>query len=214
MRFCLWGKLQRYTLINLLSFTLNNVITCYDILEKWVISLIWKKTCCFSNSMVFTLLTKCIRNPNTQLTHFPIFFKWWQIVDLDVLKSSANSWELLHGLHFTNSFKSSWLKTDKHFCLGSSLNVISSESNFEKKFRTWQKTMLIFFVVSEAFLLFLTPKKITSRIWTFSFSILEAWDHRLNNDVLSFPYWNKNGRWRKSLIRLFAVAFKTKVWNV
>ena len=35
-----------------------------------------------------------------------IFFKWWQIVDWDVL--SANSWVLLRGLHFTNSLKTSW----------------------------------------------------------------------------------------------------------
>ena len=42
---------------------------------------------------------------------FPIFSKWQQIVDWDVLRSSANSQVLLYGLHFTNSIKVSWLRS-------------------------------------------------------------------------------------------------------
>ena len=44
----------------------------------------------------------------------------------------------------------------------------------------------IFSAISVAFLLFLNSHDITCQICTFSFSILGAWDHRLNDDAHSF----------------------------
>ena len=39
-------------------------INCNDVLEKQVISLHWKKTCCYGYA-IFILLTKSMKNPNT-----------------------------------------------------------------------------------------------------------------------------------------------------
>ena len=44
--------------------------------------------------------------PNCSI--FLFFFKWWQIVDWDMLGSSANSHVLLHWLHSTSYLKASW----------------------------------------------------------------------------------------------------------
>ena len=98
----LWGQPQRFILVYLLPLALNIVVkdllfvTCYDILEKRVISLPWKKTRRYGYVIFFTrryeyvifftLLTKSMRKPNALLAHSllnPIFFK--QIMDQDIL---------------------------------------------------------------------------------------------------------------------------------
>ena len=72
----------------------------------------------------------------------------------------------------------------------------------------------IFFVVLAVFFLFLNSHNITCQICTYSSSILEEWDYKLNYDVRSFTNKIKNVWWRHSLIREFPVALKTLgVWN-
>ena len=99
--------------VNSLPFVLNIVIkhktpiffvTCNDFLEKQVISLLWKKTY-YGYAIFIILLTKSMRNTNTQLTHcfYCFFFKWQEIADWEVLRSSANSWVFLCRLYSTNS---------------------------------------------------------------------------------------------------------------
>ena len=105
MKLYLWGKHWRSILINPLSFALNIVIkdpffiSCNYILEKQVISLIWKKTCCYGYMIFLILLTKCMGKLNAQVTYFSCFFQSQQIVDWNVLRSSANSQVLSYGLH-------------------------------------------------------------------------------------------------------------------
>ena len=85
MKLCLWSRLWKFILVNPLPFALNIVrkdpsfITCNDILEKWVISLPWKKTCCYGYVIFLILLTKCMRKLNAQLSHF--FYPFQVIVD-------------------------------------------------------------------------------------------------------------------------------------
>ena len=106
-------------------------ITCNDILEKQVISLPWKKMYCYGYVIFVILLFESMRKLNAQLAQFFYLFKWWQIVDWDVLKSSANSWLFLSWLHSNNSLKTSWLISDKFPNLISSFNDISPEKSFE-----------------------------------------------------------------------------------
>ena len=60
--------LQRFILLNALSFVLNIVIknpffvTYNDILEKWVISLPWKKSCC-NKYMIFSSFHNGYKEP-------------------------------------------------------------------------------------------------------------------------------------------------------
>ena len=67
-------------------------------------------------------------NPNVQFAHF---YLSQMAADWDVLKSSVDSQDLLHWLHFTNSLKASWLRSDEYSSLGSSFNDLLSEQNFE-----------------------------------------------------------------------------------
>ena len=123
MKLRFWGRLRRFILVNSLPVTLNIVIkypffvTCKDILEKWIISLPWKKTCCYGYAIFLILLN---------LLDFSFFFNWHQIMDWDVLKSINNSRLLLRILHSTNSLNASWSRFDKRPVLGSSLNEVSS----------------------------------------------------------------------------------------
>ena len=134
------GRLQIFILVNPLPFIKNIVVkkifvTCNNSLEKRVTSILWEKISYNGYAIVLILLTKSMRTSNTQLAHFN-FFKWWQIVDWDVLRSSANSRVLLHRLYSTNSLKASWSRSDERPSLGSSLNDVSLEQNFENKFQT------------------------------------------------------------------------------
>ena len=61
------------------------------------------------------------------LLTFPIFFKQQLILEWDILRSSAHSQVLLHGLHSTNSLKISSLRSDEHPDQGSSLSDILPE---------------------------------------------------------------------------------------
>ena len=121
-----------------------------------------------------------------------IFFKWWQIVNWDVLRSLVSFWVLLCGMHPTNSLKESWSMSDEHPCLISSLIYTSREWNFENQFQTWQSvmspwswTLNIFLTFSVAFLLFLNCHFIY-QIYLFISFILGVWNYRLNYDVHSF----------------------------
>ena len=66
------------------------------------------------------------------LLTFPIFFKWWHMVDCDVFSLSANSQVLWCALHFTNDFKASASKSNECPGLSSSFNDVSPEWNFTK----------------------------------------------------------------------------------
>ena len=103
---CSW--LWRFILVNPMFFALNSVkknkqktknkdpffITCINILEEQIISLIWKKTCHYGHIIFLILLTESWSQTHNLFT-FPIFFKWQQIMDWNVLRSSANSQVLL-----------------------------------------------------------------------------------------------------------------------
>ena len=141
MKLRLWGRLLKFILDNPLPFVLNIIIkdpffiTCNDILEKQVISLSWKKTYCYGYGILFFSL-RAWGSQIPRLFTFPTFIKWWQIVDWDVMRSSANSWVLLCGLQSTNSLKASWLRCDEHLVLGWSLNEVLPKWNFENQFGT------------------------------------------------------------------------------
>ena len=75
------------------------------------------------------------------LLTFPIFFMLYQIVDWDLLRSTANSQVLLHGLHSTISLKASGSKFDEFPGLGSSLNDVLPDQNFKNQFYTWWSVM-------------------------------------------------------------------------
>ena len=103
------------------AFTLNIVIkdplfvTFYDILDKGVISLPWKKTCCYRYAIFLILLTKSLRNPNSQLAHFNYLFKMAAYCELGCNGSSANFRVLFPGLISTNSLKASWSMSEERF---------------------------------------------------------------------------------------------------
>ena len=80
------------------------------------------------SSLFFSL--RVWRTQTPSLLMFPTFFKWWQIVDWSVLKSSAKSQVFLCGLHYTTSFKASLSRSDKY--QGSSLNDVSQERKIWK----------------------------------------------------------------------------------
>ena len=90
--------------------------------------LFWKKTCHYGYAIFSLTIWKSQK---------PSFFNWQQIVNWDVLKSNADFWVLLHGLHSTNFLKASWLGSDEHSGLGSSHNDVSPEQNFEILIWTW-----------------------------------------------------------------------------
>ena len=78
----LWGRLWRFILVNPLAFALNFVkkalfffITCNDVLEKEILSLPWKKTCCYGYMIIFILFTKSMRNQNALFTQFSYLFQ-------------------------------------------------------------------------------------------------------------------------------------------
>ena len=80
-------------------------------------------------------------SPKTSLLTFPIFFKWQPIGNWHVLGLCATSLVLVRGLYFIHSLKSSWSRLDGHPGMGSSLNGVSPERNFENQFRTWWLVM-------------------------------------------------------------------------
>ena len=150
MKLFFWGRLWRFIFVNPLPFALNIFIKdCFlfiyflspvmcssslQFLEKLVISLPWKKTCRYGYAIILLRLWG-IQMPS--LLTFSIFFKLQQIMDLDVLRSSANFQVLLIRLHSINSLKAFWSRSDEYPGLSSSLNDISPERNFEDRFQTW-----------------------------------------------------------------------------
>ena len=143
MKLHLWGKPRISIVVNALPFALNIVIkdlffiTCNDVLEKQVISLLWKKTCPYEQESFFFFL-RVWGSQMTSLLTFPIFSKWWKIGDRDLLRFQV----VLHGLHSTNSFKSIFIKVwSECLGLGSSLNNISTELNFDNQIETWQSVI-------------------------------------------------------------------------
>ena len=70
IKFRLCSRLRRWICVNPLPFGLNIVINdpffviCYDIFEKWVISLPWKKTCRYGYAISLILLAKSKRKLN------------------------------------------------------------------------------------------------------------------------------------------------------
>ena len=143
-----WSILRKLIFVNALPFVLNVMIKyslfvpCNNIIEKRVFSLTWKNTCHYKYATFFILLTKSMRTPD--LVTFPIFFKWWRIVELDVLRSSANFRVLLCGLHSTKSLKASWSRSDEHPGHGLYRTVVSSERIFENQLWTSWSVMTPF----------------------------------------------------------------------
>ena len=102
----LWGRLQRFILVNPLPFMLKVskkkkkkkknffFITCNDILEKQVISLSWKKTHHNPYTIFLILLTKSMRKPNVQLAHFSYLFQ--VVADCELQFSSIFGWTAFH----------------------------------------------------------------------------------------------------------------------
>ena len=82
-------------------------------------------------SLFFSL--KVCGSQTSGLFAFPILF---QSVDWNVLRPSANSRVLLHGLHSINSLKPFESRSDERSSLGSSLKDVSPELKFENHFRT------------------------------------------------------------------------------
>ena len=87
--------------------------------------------------------------------------------DRNLLRSRANSWVPMCGLHYTNSLKASWLRFDRHPDLSSSLNDMAPEWNFENHFRICRSlmtplpwTLHIFLASSEVFLSFLNSNNL------------------------------------------------------
>ena len=92
-------------------------------------------------SAVFFSLKPCGTKTPSLLT-FPIFSKWWHMVDCDVFSLTANSQVLWHSLHSTNDFKASASKSDECPGLSSSFNNVSPERNFTNQFRTARSVMV------------------------------------------------------------------------
>ena len=76
MKLCLWSKLWRFILVNPLPFV------------WWVV--IKDPFFIFLRNGSFLCIERRLVTVDMQ-SSFPIFFKWWQIVDWDLLRSSANS---------------------------------------------------------------------------------------------------------------------------
>ena len=100
------GLATEFILVNPLTFALNIdikdpfFVICNDNFEKLVISLLWKKTCCYGYAIFFILLTKSMKKPNTQLVLFAyFFFMLLQIVDWNVPQSVTNSRVFLRGFN-------------------------------------------------------------------------------------------------------------------
>ena len=80
----LWGKLWRFILVYPLPFALNIIIkdpffvTCNHIFEEHVISLLWKKTCCYGYAIFLVLLSRRVwRTQMPILLTFPFSSGGW-----------------------------------------------------------------------------------------------------------------------------------------
>ena len=105
----LYSRLQRFIFVNLLSLKLNRIIKdpffiiCNNILEKLIISLSLKKTCYNGYAALLSFLPEYEEPKCPSWSLFLFFFKWWPIVDCDVLGLNVNSQVLLYGLQFISS---------------------------------------------------------------------------------------------------------------
>ena len=90
--------------INFLLWSSVFGVVCQSIafcnVEHWRKRLIFV-TCNKMSQWIFSQRVWGTETPSLLMS--PIFFRWWPIMDWDVLRSSANSRVLLHGLHSTNS---------------------------------------------------------------------------------------------------------------
>ena len=138
---------------------------------------------------------------------FSIFFKWQQIVDWNVLLSSANSRVLMRGLHSTNFPKVSSLRSDERPGLVLSPNDVPLEQNFENivsDLPVSNDTLAIntrnVLTVSIAFLLFLKLPHYLSNMH-FQFLHFSGVRSQIKLYCTLFYYWIKKDRCRLSLIR-------------
>ena len=74
-------------------------VTCNDIFGQQVIYLSWKRLVAMNVWFSFFFLPRVWGSQTPSLLIFPIFFKFWLIVDWNVLMSRVNSQVLLCGLH-------------------------------------------------------------------------------------------------------------------
>ena len=80
------------------------LVTCYNILKKRIISLLWKQFWQFGYVISFFLITKSMRNQKDSLFTFPIFFEWqlimrcheWQLI---MRRHEFKSWTRLIAFH-------------------------------------------------------------------------------------------------------------------
>ena len=131
-----------------------------------------------------------MRKPNTQAVHFPIFFKWWQIMNY-LLRSSINHQVLFAQIRFHQFSKSILIMVWWAFRYG-----FISQWHINRM-KLWKLALVSVrndtlainttnFLGCLCSVLFLCSCHITCWIYTFSSSILRAWDHRLNYDKHSF----------------------------
>ena len=81
----------------------------------------------------FFLLTKGMSSPKAQFAHFS---KWPQIVERDLLRSSAKSQTLLRELNSISSPEASSSTSDDRPGLGSFVNDLSPDRNSENQPQT------------------------------------------------------------------------------
>ena len=124
INFLLWktlplGRLWKSVFVNPLILVLKVVIkdqffvTCNDIQEKRAISVLKED---LSQWICYLLYSSLLTS---------IFFRWEQIIDWDMLRSSTNFRVLLRELYSTNSHKAS--RSDEHFGKGSPLRDVSQK---------------------------------------------------------------------------------------
>ena len=122
---------------------INIFVICIDILGKRVIFLLWKKTCCYVYMIsLILLIKKSMMNSKALLTHFSNLFQVTADCGLGCDKFKCYFPSISHW--FTSSFKESWSKFGERPGLGSSLNEVAPEPNFENQFRIWRSVMTFF----------------------------------------------------------------------
>ena len=106
----LWFVLQRFKLVNPLPSTLNIDIKDLFFFSPVIIFLKNVSFLCIKRLVASSIRSSLFFSQGIHtcsLHTFPIFFKWSQIMNWDVLRSSTNSQEHFCRLHSTNSLKAS-----------------------------------------------------------------------------------------------------------
>ena len=122
MKLCLLERLQRFIFDNSLSSSLNIVIkdpyfvSWKNIREKRLISQPWKKKVDRYEYAIYPLLLQRIwGSPTLSLMTFPVFFKWRQIVNRDMLRltkawTAINRLSIIWKSDLTDKMKRSFLQ--------------------------------------------------------------------------------------------------------